>query len=882
MLGRLKRRLRALLRKAEMERELDEELRYHLEREVERNLRGGMSPEEARYAALRAFGGVEQAKEQCREARGVSLIEDFRQDVRFGLRMLGKRPVFTAVALLTLSLGIGANTAIFSVVNAVLLRPLPYEDSERIVRVWNTFAPRGLTQLPISEPEFVEFRDQSKSFEHVAAYVTGALTLTGAGEPERVVATESSAALFPVLRVRPELGRTFSAEEEQAGRPEVIVVSHRLWQRRFGADPGLIGKTLALNGRGRTVVGIMPPGFNYPTGDVDLWAPLTIEPASTNLGVHYLDVIARLKPGVTPGQAQAEMGAVFDGLMRKYPEYYKDAAGAGVSLVPLHEQVVGDVRPALLVLLGGVGFMLLIACANVANLLLARAAARKKEIATRTAFGASRLRIVRQLLTESLVLFVLGGALGLLLALWGVHLLVGASPVEIPRMSEVGIDGRVLLFTTLTSLLAGTFFGLAPALQASKPDLNEALKEGGRAGAGGRGQSRTRDLLVVSELALSVVLLVGAGLMVRSFLRLLEVRLGFDPDNVLTMQLSLPHSRYPESHQVVGFYRQLLERVGGLPGVQAAAAVSQMPVGEVRMNASFEAEGRAFEAASAIADFNRVTPDYFRAMSLPLVRGRPLAEADTEGLPAAVVINQTMARKFWPGEDPTGKRIRLRADAPWLTVVGVAADTKNRGLGAETKPEMYFPHSEQSFGLGPPSSAMTLVVRSANDPRQVVSAIRAEVRAMDRDLPVYRVQTMGEVVAASISRTRFTMLLLALFAGLALLLASVGVYGVMSYGVGQRTHEIGVRKALGAQPRDITGLFVRQGFVLALAGVGLGLLGALALTRAMRGLLYGVTASDPLTFMSVPLLLMATALLACYLPARRATRVDPMTALRYE
>jgi predicted permease len=882
MLGRLKRRLRALLRKGEMERELEEELRYHLERETERNLRGGMSPEEARYAALRAFGGVEQAREQCREARGVRLIEDFWQDVRFGLRMLGKRPVFTSVALLTLSLGIGANTAIFSVVNAVLLRPLPYEDSERIVRVWNTFAPRGLTRQPVSEPEFVEFRDQSKSFEHVAAYVTGALTLTGAGEPDRVVATESSAALFSVLGVRPELGRTFSAEEEQAGRPEVIVVSHRLWQRRFGADPGLIGKTLTLNGRGRTVVGIMPHGFNYPTGEVDLWAPLTVDPAATNLGIHYLDVIARLKPGGTLEQAQAEMGAVFDRLMQKYPEYYKDAAGAGVSLVPLHEQVVGDVRPALLVLLGGVGFMLLIACANVANLLLARAAARKKEIATRTAFGASRLRIVRQLLTESLVLFALGGALGLLLALWGVHVLVGASPVELPRMSEVGIDGRVLVFTTLTSLLAGTFFGLAPALQASKPDLNEALKEGGRAGAGGRGQGRTRDLLVVSELALSVVLLVGAGLMVRSFLRLLEVRLGFDPDNVLTMQLSLPHSRYPESRQVVGFYRQLLERIEGLPGVQAAAAARQLPLGEVRMNASFEAEGRTFEAATAIADHNSVTPDYFRALSLPLAQGRPLTEADSRGLPAAVVINQTMARRFWPGEDPTGKRIRLREDAPWLTVVGVAADTKNRGLGAETKPEMYFPHSEQSLGLGPPSSAMTLVVRSASDPRQVVSAIRAVVRAMDGDLPVYRVQTMEEVVAASISRTRFTMQLLALFAGLALLLASVGVYGVMSYGVGQRTHEIGIRKALGAQPRDIIGLFVRQGFALALVGVVLGLLGALALTRAMRGLLYGVTASDPLTFMSVPLLLAATALLACYLPARRATRVDPMTALRYE
>ncbi|MDQ3918701.1 MAG: ABC transporter permease [Acidobacteriota bacterium] len=873
---------RRLLRRSKCEEELEKELSFHLDEHTSDLIAQGHSPEEARRRARLALGGPEQVKEMCRDARGTRWLGDLLQDLRYGARTLRRNPVFTLVAALTLALGTGVNTAIFSVVNSVLLRPLPYKDSERIVRIWNAFPPRGLTRISLSEPEFLEYRSQSRSFEHVAAFATGALNLTGSGEPEQLKATWASAELFPALGSAPSEGRTFSAEEDRVGHNAVVVISHRLWQRRFGADPLLVGKAITLNGRSRAVIGVMPPGFNFPTEDVDLWVPLAVEPASNDLGNHYLEVIARLRPGVTLEQGRAEMGVIMNRIWEKYPEYYKDAAGSRVDIIPLHEQIVGGVRPALLVLLGGAGFMLLIACANIANLLLARAGARHKEIAVRAALGASRPRVIRQLLTESLLLFSLGGALGLLLALWGVRALVLGSPLDIPRMSEVGIDGWVLAVTTLTSLATGIFFGLAPALQLSRLDLNEVLKEGGRSMTEGASRRRTRSLLIVSEVALSVVLLVGAGLMIRSFLRLLDVRLGFDPDHTLTMQVSLPPSRYTEPRDVAGFYRQLLERIKVLPGVQTAAAVSQPPMAEERANASFEAEGRSFEAASAIADFSRVSPDYFRAIGLPLTQGRPFTETDGQGAPQAVVINQTMARKFWPGEDAVGKRLRLRADAPWLTVVGVAADVKNRGLSAETKPEMFFPHSDQSFGLGPPSLAMTIVVRTASDPLQLVGPVREQVRAMDKDLPVFKVQTMEQMVAASVSRTRFTMTLLSLFAGVALLLAAVGVYGVMSYGVAQRTHEIGIRKALGARRRDITVLFMRQGLTLALTGLGLGLLASFALTRLMRGLLYGVTASDPETFVSVSLLLTGAALLACYLPVRKATRVDPMVALRAE
>jgi putative ABC transport system permease protein len=799
-------------------------------------------------------------------------------DVRYALRQLGKNPAFTAIAVLTLALGIGANTAMFSVVNSVLLRSLPYKDSPRIYRIWGALPSRGLSQLPVSEPEFLEYK-KSRSFDHMGAFVTAALNLTKAGAPERVTATWASADALSAVSAETILGRVFSAEEDQRGHNQVVVLGHRLWQTHFGGDPGILGKSVTLNNESKTVIGVMRPGFNFPSAEVDVWAPLALDPASKNVGLHYLGVVGHLAPGVTLQPASAEMQSLADQVKLTYPDYYKDAAGYTAALVSLQEQTVGNIRPALLVLMGGVGFMLLICCANVANLLLARAAGRKKEIATRMALGASRVRLVHQLLTESLLMSLVGGAVGVLLAFLGVRVLA-VSDFDLPRMHEVSIDGAVLLFTLVASLLTAVVFGLAPALRASRSDLTDSLKEGGRSGKESKADSRMRGSLVISEIAFSLVLVAGSGLMIGSFVRLLDVRLGFDPADVLTMQLSLPQSQYPEQRQVASFYRQIINRIDTLPGVKAAAFVNYLPMTEENATASFEAEGETLNSASAVADYRIIGPDYFRVMSMALMKGRTLTELDSQR-PAAVVINQTMAHAFWPEEDAVGRRIRLKADAPWLTVVGVVADVKNHGPSRPTNPEMYFPHSDQ-LGLWADLRSMTLVVRSGSDPQEMANAIRREIRVMDSDLPVYKVQTMSRLTAASISETRFTMELLSFFGGLALILAAVGVYGVMSYSVVQRTHEIGIRKALGARPRDIATLFAKQGFTLALIGVTIGLCSALALARLMSRLLYGLSATDPATFIGVAVLLACVALAAAYIPARRAAKVDPMVALRYE
>ena len=800
------------------------------------------------------------------------------QDVRYALRTLSKSPGFTLVAVLALALGIGANTAIFSVVKAVLLSPLPYPDPERLVWVRETH--REIPDEPASAPNYNDWRTQANSFEGLAAYADTALTLTGEGvEPERVPAAVVSGNFFEVLGAAPALGRGFTAEEEVSGKHRVVVLSHGLWQRRFGASPEALGQTLIIGGNPYTVVGVAPPGFKTPVMEkpAQLWIPTVYNLTQNARRSDYLDVVGRLKRGATIEQARAELSGIAARLAQEYPA---SNLGWDVKVVPLHERVVGDVRPALWILMGVVGFLLLISCANVANLQLARAAARRQEIAVRTALGARRGRIVRQFLTESVMLALAGGVLGLLLAMWGVELLVALSPGNIPRLDEVGLDARVLAFTFGVSLVTGVVFGLLPALSASKTDLGESLKEGGSRGATtGRGTRRLRSSFVVAEIAIAVVLLAGAGLMIRSFIQVQAVDPGFRPERILALDLSLPRAKYQEEAQLAAFYEQLTARAAALPGVERAALVDSLPL-EGGSVLAFVIEGRPELPPEKVQDakFNTATPDYFDVMGIGHVRGERLTAQHREGVPDACVINETMARKFWPDEDPVGKRLNIGdpASTPWMTVVGVVRDARSSGLEKEPYPQVYMP------ALQFRRRAMTFVARTSGDPLALVPTVRRELAALDKDLPLYNVRTMEQVLADSISRRRFQMILIAAFAGLGLLLAAVGIYGVISYSVAQRTHEIGVRVALGARAKDILRLVVGQGLGLTLVGVGVGLAGAFALTRVMASLLYGVSATDPLTFAVVPLALLGVALLACLVPARRATKVDPMVALRYE
>jgi putative ABC transport system permease protein len=798
------------------------------------------------------------------------------QDLRYGIRMLLKRPGFTAVAVITLALGIGASTTIFSFVNGILLRPLPYEKPERLVLVDENAPKRGITSMGVSFPNYLDWREQNTAFEHLSAYDTGGFTLLGGDEPERLRGGVIAYDLFETLGVSPILGRTFLAEEDRPNQDTVVILSHGLWQRRFGADAGIIGQTVTINSRARTVIGVMPPGFNFPEV-AELWAPLALDTKSYTRTDHGLSAIARLKPGVTLQQAQTEMDTIASRIEAQNPVTNE---GLGVNLIALREGLVSDYRQALLILLGVVGFVLLIACANVANLLLARAATRQKEMAIRAALGASTARIFRQLLTESLLLGVMGGALGLVLALWGLDLLLAAIPDQLPFWMKFSLDGRVLGFTIGIALLTGLIFGVAPALQAAHPDLNETLKEGGRSSGGGS-RHGLRRVLVITEVALSLVLLIGAGLMMRSFMRLQHVNPGFNPQNVLTLQVALPQSKYPKGEQRQAFFQQLLERVGALPGVRNVSAVSHLPLSGNLWGRSLTIEGRPVLPVGQAPMINHcvIEPDYFQTMGIPIVMGRDVNAADTSDTNRVTIIDERLAREYWPNESPLGKRIRFgppEDNEPWHTIVGVVGEVRHQRLDTVTRMSVYLPYQEI------PTGRMTLAVRTTTNPTSLASAVRDQVRELDRQQPVMNVQTMETVINTSVWQSRLYTMLFGVFGIVALILATVGIYGVMSYTVAQRTREIGLRMALGARSQDVLRLVVGQGAWLTAIGVGIGIGASLALTRLMSSLLFSTSATDPLTFALTALGLAGVALGACFIPARRAAKVDPMVALRYE
>lgn len=804
------------------------------------------------------------------------------QDLRFGLRMLLKNPGFTLIAALTLALGIGANTAIFSIVNSVLLRPLPYRDPHNLMTVWESYAGRNQGQILVSVPNFRDWRRENYVFADLAAFSDLDLDIAGPEGTERIYTGEATANLLPVLGAQPALGRNFQAGEEARGE-RLILLSHGLWQRMFGGDAGIAGKRIIANNQSYTVIGVLPAGFPlaYRTEVPQAWVLLNPHGTMNGQPIHQrgtrlIRVVGRLRNGVTPAQASEAMNT----LARRLGEQYPDTnSGYGVTIIPFHEHLVGNVRRALLVLLCAVVFVLLVACVNIANLLLARATARRREIAIRAALGAGRGRVIRQLLTESVLLGLLGGALGVLLGIWGTELLISLAPAETPRLAEVSLDGRVLGFTFLLSLATGVVFGLAPALQASKLNLNEALKEGGRnSGA----HNRTRNLLVVAEVALSLVLLAGAGLLLRSFTGLMAVNPGFDPHNVLTQYVGLPEYRYAEREQQAAFYEQLMERVQRLPGVEAAGAIFPLVLTD-RVSNRFTIEGRAPASPTERlgAYFRSVSSDYFRAMGIRLIEGRGFSRNDGAQSAPVVIINETMARRFWPNESPLGKRITVNVrfhsgqDAP-REIVGVVADVRHIGLDAPAGPEMYTSH------LQVPWPWMSLVVRTKVDPASVSPAVTAELRALDKSVPAPAARTLEDMLSDSLAARRFNLLLLGSFSTLALVLAWLGIYSVMAYAVTQRNREIGIRLALGARALDVMKLVVGQGMALGLIGAGLGLAGAFALTRLMKTLLFGVNPADPWTFVVTPVLLLFVALLACYLPARRAARIDPLLALRCE
>lgn len=874
---------RALLRRTRFEGDMDTELRAHIEAYTEDLVRDGMPPEEALRRARIQFGGVERIKEECRESRGVHFVESLMQDLRFATRMLRKSPGFTAVAVLTLTLGIGANSAIFSAVYGVLLRPLPYKDPSHLI-VLNETTPR-VGMVSVSYPNFLDWRAQSHAFSQFAVAYSVGFNLAGAGisQPENISGEAVSTNFLSMLGVHPFLGRDFEPSEEKPGTAPVVLLSYELWQSHLGADRNAVGRTISLDGHSYTIIGVLPAGFRS-LDKTDVLEPIGVFATSNSDTADRgsrgdMSVVARLAPGTTLAQARAEMEGIAARLAKQYPASNDQF---GVALRPIRDVFVGDIRTPLLVLLGAVLFVLLIACANVANLFLVRGAGRNKEFALRVAFGASRGRIIRQMLTESFALAFVGGVLGVLLALAGIRWISGMIMPEMLNGAQITLNGAVLLFTAGVVLLAAFVFGLAPALHSSKQDVQTELKEGSRTSTAGGAQNRLRRALAIAEISLSLVLLVAAGLMMKSLYHLLSVDPGVRTDHVLTMAMNLRTQQYSKPPTVRTFWQQVLERVSALPGVESAAIGTAVPFTGDHSRGDITIEGMPLPRPGSWPhpDFHVVSPGYLSTLGIPLLRGRDFTSADNENAPPVGIINSKLAQQFFPGQDPIGKRFMFGhpdTDPPkWITIVGVVGDTKLYGLANPARLEIYISARRSAMGN------MELLVKSKIDPAALISSIRAVVSSIDKDQPIFAVSTLNALRDSSIFGRRITLILLGVFSGLALVLATIGIYGVVSYAVAQRTHEIGIRMALGAQHRDVLRTVLGQGGKIALIGTAIGLAMALGLTRFMSSLLFSVSASDPLTFAGVAGLLLVVAMLACYIPARRAMKVDPMVALRYE